>query len=361
MCQLCPLHRILIDKVHRPAGKVVQSVQILFLFLQCNIQCRLLQLHNGLIHNTGAVLDKLSHGMKICSQIDRRREDTFLILTLALPVELFPPLSHIVEDRLIICQHLNILALLMKNIADCRIQDGIIFVDGSLQTQLSHTLCSLHQPADIRTTGCYRKKSHCCEHGETAADIIRHNKGLIAFFCGQTFQRTPCLICRGIYPLCCLFFTVFLFQHFLKYTECDSRFCRGSRLTDNIHRKIPVPNGLDQLGQICSADAVAGIIDFRSLPHGFVHAVVKAMTQELYRRTGPQIRATNTDHHQYIRIRLNFLCCLLYPGKFLFVIIHWQIDPAKKIISCPFSSLQRIFCCRYCRLHGFDLVITDKS
>ena len=103
MCKLRSLHGALIDKVDALSGQVIQTVKIYRLFLDEKLMGRSLELHYSLKHGTLSVLDELSHGVKVGGQIYGSRENTLLILTFALAVQLLPPLCHIVEIRLVVC------------------------------------------------------------------------------------------------------------------------------------------------------------------------------------------------------------------------------------------------------------------
>ena len=62
--------------------------------------------------------------MEIRGQIHCRRENTSLVLALALAVELLPPLGHIVKAWLIIGYDFNCLALAVQDVAHSRILKG---------------------------------------------------------------------------------------------------------------------------------------------------------------------------------------------------------------------------------------------
>ena len=166
---------------------------------------------------------------------------------------------------LIICQDLYRLSFPEQNVADCRILHRVVFLKVRIQRPLSSCCRSGHQLVDIRAADRDRKKAYCRQYRETSAYIIRHYECLVAFLCSEVLKRSFCLICSGIYPLCRLFLAVFLFQHFFKDTEGDSRLCGRSGFGNDVHGEISVSDHIDQMLQISAADAVSYIIDLRSL------------------------------------------------------------------------------------------------
>src|SRR5699024_18094 len=119
--------------------------------------------------------------MKVCGQVYRCREDSFLILAFALAVELFPPFRYIMKAWLIICQDLYRLSFPEQNVADCRILHRVVFLKVRIQRPLSSCCRSGHQLVDIRTADRDRKKAYCCQYTETSTHVIRYHKGLISF------------------------------------------------------------------------------------------------------------------------------------------------------------------------------------
>src|SRR5699024_9107060 len=104
------------------------------------------------------------------------REDTLLVFSFALTVELFPPLRYIVKARLIVCQNLYCLALAEQDVADRRILHCIVLCKIILKCSLSSRCSTFHQLVDVSSAYSDRKQTYCCEHGETSSHVIRHNK-----------------------------------------------------------------------------------------------------------------------------------------------------------------------------------------
>ena len=142
------------------------------------------------------------------------------------------------QAGLIVGYDLYVFTFSQKNIADCGIQQSAVRLIWIFQCFLSSGSSALHQLVNVQTCCCDGKKTYCCQHGETTAYIIRNYKGLIAFFVSQVLQGSSCLVCGCVNTLVCFFAAIFFNQHFLKYTECDSRLCGCSGFGNNIDREI---------------------------------------------------------------------------------------------------------------------------
>ena len=106
----------------------------------------LAHIYNSLKHDTRAVLDKLTHGMKICGQIYGCRENTLLVFTLGLAVQLFPPLGYIMQARLIVCQNLNGFSFVCEGCYGLlRMRTASFSSKGAFSALLSSCCCAFHQ------------------------------------------------------------------------------------------------------------------------------------------------------------------------------------------------------------------------
>ena len=161
MCKDRSVHCTLIYKVDGLACQIIQAVQINRLLIDRELAFGFLYIEDGLKENTAAVLNKLTHRMQIGRQINRCREDTLLVFSFALSVQLLPPLRYVVQARLVVCKHLDGLALAQKNVAQCRILQCIVLLKCILKCVLSSGSCALHQFIDICSADCDRQKSYC--------------------------------------------------------------------------------------------------------------------------------------------------------------------------------------------------------
>ena len=121
-------------------------------------------------------------------------------LSFALTIQLLPPLRHIVQARLIICQYLHRFSFLrrMRMAAYC---SASLFSNGSSSDNVlwSAAPCinrSISAPAD-----CYRQQAYRCQYRKSSADVIRNDKALIAFFRRQVLKGPSGFVSRRVNPL----------------------------------------------------------------------------------------------------------------------------------------------------------------
>ncbi len=110
MSQTCAELSHLVDIVYALALKEVEAVEVLIVVWEEKLTVRLLDRDDRLEDRTLALLDPLTHRVEVCREVAGCREDTLAVLTLALSVELLPPLSHEVKLRLEVSENLNLLA-----------------------------------------------------------------------------------------------------------------------------------------------------------------------------------------------------------------------------------------------------------
>ena len=112
---------------------------------------------------------------------------------------------------------------------------------------------------------------------------------------------------------------------------------------------------------ISRTDGITYKINFGCFSDRLVHHIVEAVAQKLDRRARAQIGTADTDYHKHFGIALNLPCSLLDPRKLLFVIVHRQVDPPKKIISRTRLAHKHLFCVKRQLLHGLDFVLPNKG
>ena len=110
MSQLRTQFGHLVHFVHTLSGQEVQAVQIFVVRREEHLMVGLLDTDDGLEDGTFAVLNPLSHGMKVGGKIYGSRENTFLILSFRFSVQLFPPFVQVVQLRLVVYQNFYFLA-----------------------------------------------------------------------------------------------------------------------------------------------------------------------------------------------------------------------------------------------------------
>ena len=123
--------------------------------------------------------------MQVGGEDDGCREDTLLILTLRLAVELLEPLVHQGESGLVADEDLGGLALVVEHVADRGVFIAIVLVQIGIGKLVLRVLRALHQRVDIRARYRDRQETDCGQNTVAAADVIRNDEGLIALAVGE--------------------------------------------------------------------------------------------------------------------------------------------------------------------------------
>ena len=140
----------------------VQTIEVLSVGLEEEVGLRLLDLHNGLEHDARAVLNELTERVEVCGESSRGGENTLLILTFALAEELLEPFVHHNEVGVVAYEHLNALALIIKDITE----RGILITVISVVLRILFSACggAGHELVDVDACNCDRQQTYCGEH-----------------------------------------------------------------------------------------------------------------------------------------------------------------------------------------------------
>ena len=141
-----------IHLIHALASEEVQTIKILLILREEQLLLRLLNADDGLEDGALTVLNPLSHGVEVSGEVDRSGEDTLLVLTLRLTIELLPPLTHKVELGLEVHHDLNLLTVLVETIAhSCILGCGVLCERHIGSAGLLHILGTSYEFLDVET------------------------------------------------------------------------------------------------------------------------------------------------------------------------------------------------------------------
>ena len=314
------------DVVHRRTRKEVQPVAVRLVPRNGQLPVGGTQPHDRLEEDPAALLNILPHGVQVCGKLHTGGEQALAVLSLALAVELLPPLRHKPEGWIVAAQNFNGVPGPVQLIP----QSGILpcgTIVGAVGTDVHHLSRALHQGLHIHTGNGDGQQTHGGKDGIAAADVIRHHKGLPALGVRQRFQRTPGLIGGGVDALAGFLLAVFLLQQLPEETECHGRLRGGTGFGDDIHGEIHIPHQIQYLAQCVAGETVAHKVHVGRL---FLFQVIIGRTQAVDHAAGSQIAAADADDHQCLRIALDLLSGSPDPGKFLPVIRLRQMHPTGK-------------------------------
>ena len=168
-----------------------------------------------------------------------------MVLALGLIEQLLEPFAEHDERRLVVYHDLHGFALEQQQIAQCRIARAV--VQGAMRIFLAGGGSARHHRVNVQTGCSHRQQTDRREHRETAADVIRHNKGLVALVIRQLFERAALLIRRGEDALARPLLAVFDFAQLFQLAEGDGRLGGRARLRDDVDAEIAVTDHLDNV------------------------------------------------------------------------------------------------------------------
>ncbi len=355
MCEQCAGICLGVDELHGLAVQIVQAVQIAVHVADCDIRTLLLDPDDRLKQVACTVLNKLSDGMQVGGECRGYRENALVLFALRLCVQLLVPLAEHNQCRIVIDQNFRILALAVQNIADRCIAEAVVVLRRAVEEGLTRLCGAAHHLCDVDAGSGDRQQTDSGQNRETAAHIIRYDKGLVALCGGELLQCAARLVCRGKNAFLCALLAILLFAQLLKNAECNCRLGGSARFGNNIDAEIAVANDLDDIIYCTRADVVADEIDLRNTFRA--NAVVHLTEAEFDCRTRAQIRSADADDNQYITALLNLFRRLLNACKLFLIIFNRKIDPAEEVVSlCRFVH-QHLIACPNQRIHIGELFL----
>ena len=147
-------------------------------------------------------------------------------------------------------------------------------------------------------------------------------------------------------------------QVIAEHAESNGGLSGGAGFGDDVDRNSPALAEFQQLLESGAADAVAGEIDVRGV---LFLGVVQGRFQELDGCPGPQIGAADADDDENVRILTDALRRRLDTGKFRFIIIGGEAQPAQKIVAQSGAAVKRLMGRADLLLQGAPFVGTDKA
>ncbi len=101
--------------------------------------------------------------MEVGREVYSCGEDTLLVLTLRLAIELLPPFAEIMELRVEVCENLHFLATLVESVTHACIYLCDIAVR-IVECLLFHLYGTCHEFLDVMACHCDGKKANRSEH-----------------------------------------------------------------------------------------------------------------------------------------------------------------------------------------------------
>ena len=301
----------LVHLVDTLAGQEVQSVQILLVAGEQQAAVGLFDRDDGLENGALAVLNPLTHGVQVGSEVARSREDTLLVLALALAVELFPPLREEVELGLVVDHDLNLLAGSIETVADSGILGCHILFEGNiLSTALLHLGSTGNELLDVETGTGYGKQTDGSEHREASTHVVGDDKRLVTLLVGTRAGSTALSVCDSHDDLLGHLLAHLCLTLLFQQAEGQGGLSGSARLGDVDDTELLVLQILRHLAQVVLTDIVACKQD-----DGVLLALdepCKRIAQGLNDCAGTQIGAADACYYHYFALLAQSLGCCLH-------------------------------------------------
>ena len=295
--------------------------------------------------------------MQVGCEVNTGREDTLLVLTLRLAVELFPPLTEEVELRLIVDHDFNLLASLIESVTNSSILGGWVLLERNiLATLLLHVLSTLHQLLDVETGTGNGEQTYWSQYRETATYIVGNDKALVALLVSASASSTTLCIRHGHNHLLSLFLATLSLALLFQQTEGQSCLGGSTRLRDVDDAKLLVLQIFGEFEQIVFTDVITCKEDGRILL--VLNQPAERIAQCLNHGTGTQIATTDTSHDNSLAVIAQHFGSGLNLIEESRSYLRRQMQPTEEIVTRACSILQGLLCCLYLwleSLHGTSL------
>ena len=337
--QLCHL----IHLIQAFACKEVKTIQVVAIGLDGNLTLGLTNTDNSFKQGTLALLNILSHRVEVGSECYACGEDTLVLLTLALAIELFPPLGNVLQAGLVGGENFDFVTFAVERIAHCGILSSDVLLERyALATSLLHILGTTHQLFDVDTCGSKRKKTYGSEYRETTTNIVGDDIGVVTLGSREGFQCTTSSIGNACDAHLGLLFTIASLNLGFDKTESDCGLGGGTALADNNGSNRVLFGSLQQLGSVGFAEVVACKYDI---------GVLALLVEEVERAAhcieygfGSKIRATNADNDDNLCLLGKASCGCFNGGNLLSGDARRKIYPTEEVVTCALAGVKKSVC-----------------
>ena len=238
--------------------KEVQTVDVCGIVRDFDAVGCVLDIENSLKLIAQTVLDVLTEGVQIGREDNGCREDALLILTLALAVELLPPLADHLSRRLVCREDLGDLTLSVKDISDSGVSYTLVCDGVIVQILGSGVSSAAHHCVDVDACNSDRKQSDCGKNGVTSADIVGNDECFVTHFVGELLEGSAALISCNENTGYGSLDAVLLLEKLTEDTERNSRLGSRTGLGDNVDADVLAFTDLQKICKSGGTDAVSG-------------------------------------------------------------------------------------------------------
>ena len=311
------------------ACQIVKSVGIAHLKGNFIFGAGLFKADNGFHEGAGAILNILTHGVKVGVIFNGCGIDANGVLAFAFAVKLLPPFCEETESGLIAGENFNVLASAIKmlscgGVLPCRVLGRAYgksahFFNGAVENGFNVYACNGHG-----------KKANCGKNAETSANIVGNGEHFIALVLGDAVENALGGVGGDENAALSCIAAILALQKCLGNAEAKSGLQGAAGLAYNVNGEISVTQNGDKL-----VDGVGGEGGAHEVNFGFAaDAVVAGSLEQLDSSACAQIAAAYANNQQNIALFLDFISCCQNGLELGINNALGKIQPAYKIVAC---------------------------
>ena len=340
MSQTCTELCHLVHLVNTLALEEVQTVEVLIIVREEQLLVRSLYADNSLEDRALALLNPLAHRVKVGSEVASSWEDTLLVLTLALTIELLPPLSKVVKLWLEVAYNLNLLACLSIESLTCSCIDScrILLESYVLAASLLHVSRTSYELLYIETCYCDRQQTYWGQNREAATYIIRDDEALVTLLVSTSTCSTLLGVGYSYDNILSLFLTALILALLLQKTESESSLSSGTRLRDIDDTKLLVLQERGQLEEVVLTDIVTCEEDSRVLL--VVYEPSERVAEAFDNGACTEVATTDTCYNNHLTLLAQSIGNSLNLIEELRSDRRWQMQPSQEIVTFTSAVLK---------------------
>ena len=340
----------LVHLIHTLALQEVQTIEVLIIVREEQLLVRSLYADNSLEDRALALLNPLAHRVKVGSEVASCREDTLLVFTLALTIELLPPLSEVVKFRLEVANDLNLLAsLCIERLTSSSIDSSRVLIESNvLTTSLFHVSSTSNELFYVETSNSDRQQTYWSKNRETTTYIVRDDETLITLFVCASTGSTLLGIGNGYDHILSLFLATLILALLLQKTESESCLSCGTRLRDIDNTELLVLQERSQLVEVILTDVVTCEKDSWILL--IIYEPSERIAETFDNGASTKVATTDTCNNNNLTLFTQCVGNCLNLIQELRSDRRWQMQPSQEIVTFTSAVLKSFLSGLYLRL-----------
>ena len=340
----------LVHLVYTLALEEVQAVEVLIVVREEQLLVRSLNADDGLEDRALALLNPLTHRVEVGSEVAGSREDTLLVLALALAIELLPPLSEVVQLRLEVAYDLDLLASLCVECLTCGSIDGsrVLVESHVLAASLLHVDSTSNELLYIEASHGDRQQTYWSQYREATTHVVGDDEALVALLVSASACSTLLGVGNGHDDILGLVLATLVLALLLQEAESQGSLGSGTRLRDVDDTKFLVLQVCSQLVEVVLTDVVSCEEDGRVLL--VCYEPCERVSEAFDDGACTEVATTDTCYHNHLALFTQGVGHSLNLVEELRSDRRWQMQPSQEVVTFTSAVLKSFLSGLYLRL-----------